>query len=214
METYIIADTHFDHPDILFHANRPWLKDGDRVNGRWVDKDIAAKRTEEMNNDMVERWNRVVTKRDRVIIIGDFAFKRHGRWVNVLNGKKIMISGNHDDMADLFKKQFTEYHEFGVDKIVNRQLITFCHYPMYTWDRKSEGAWCLFGHVHGRMPQGLPGPKNISGGLMLDMGADVWDYTPVHFDRVEKVMQEKRQALEEKGKTFKDPSCKRKGKTK
>ena len=45
-----------------------------------------------------DNWNKMVGKKDRVIIVGDFAFANHVKWANCLNGKKVLILGNHDNM--------------------------------------------------------------------------------------------------------------------
>ena len=44
--------------------------------------------TDKEYDALIENWNRKVSKRDTVIIVGDFAWERHGYFLNVLNGKK------------------------------------------------------------------------------------------------------------------------------
>ena len=202
MDIFFTADPHFDHPDILWHCKRPWLQDGDRVNGKWTDPGLEKKRVDEMNDALVERWNAVVGRKDRVYIVGDWAYKRHSRWVNACNGQKVLIAGNHDAMPEVAQKQFTEFHEFGVNKCLRKQFITMCHYPLRTWVEKNRGAWHLHGHTHGRMEFSCPG-DSVSGGLMMDVGADVWDYAPVSFEDLKQAMQVKRDAMAKRGRMFK-----------
>jgi calcineurin-like phosphoesterase family protein len=197
-EIFFSADLHFEHSNILKHCNRRWLREGDIVNGRWVCSQVAQDRTNEMNEALVDLWNSVVSKRDRVYILGDFAFKNHGKWINALNGKKVLILGNHDDMSAILRSQFSECHEFGVERNLQKQRVTMCHYPLRSWNRCMYGSWHLHGHCHGRMTLSRPGPSNIDGGLILDVGVDVWDYKPVSFEEIRKQMDIKKEAISSK----------------
>jgi calcineurin-like phosphoesterase family protein len=51
-----------------------------------------------MNKEMVEKWNAVVKPEDTVYYIGDFslAFSPVEVYTKLMNGKKVLISGNHD----------------------------------------------------------------------------------------------------------------------
>ena len=54
---YYIADLHLGHANIIRLSNRPY-------------KDV-----DEMDNDLINRWNSVITDTDDVYIIGDLIFK-------------------------------------------------------------------------------------------------------------------------------------------
>lgn len=80
---YMISDTHFgDAGAILKYEGRPF-KDG-----------------HEMNEQMIENWNRVVGAEDTVYHLGDFACGMDAGEITAilgrLNGHKILIAGNHD----------------------------------------------------------------------------------------------------------------------
>ena len=197
---------HFDHAGCILHDKRPYLKEGDlNDRGRWVSPEIKQARTDEMNADMVRIWNGVVSSKDFVYIVGDFAWRRHRRWIQELNGKKILIVGNHDKMPqddlDLFKPdwtvddmtwkealkvrlQFREVHQKLRRKICGQDM-TLVHEPARSWPSSVHGAWCLTGHCHGRMAETRP--NNASGGLILDVGWPVWG-RPISFDEVKKEM--------------------------
>ena len=79
--TFFTSDTHFGHANIIRLCNRPF-------------KDV-----EEMNEKLVENWNRVVPEDGTVFHLGDFAFGGSGLWNSViprLNGQIYLIIGNHD----------------------------------------------------------------------------------------------------------------------
>ena len=55
--------------------------------------------TEEMDEYMILRWNETVKPSDEVYILGDFSFAGAEPTAEILrrlNGKKILIIGNHD----------------------------------------------------------------------------------------------------------------------
>jgi len=170
--TFFTADTHFEHARILEHCNRPY----DTVT--------------EMNEDLVKRWNAIVKPNDIVYHLGDFAWRDHYKWINQLNGKVILITGNHDKMNVVAKEKFFEIHTF-LERKINGQEITLCHYPLSTFNKIWHGAWHLYGHVHGVRKERDDFPA-------CDVGVDVWDFQPVHFD----VIQDKMKDIKEFEKTF------------
>jgi calcineurin-like phosphoesterase family protein len=203
-KTFFVADTHFDHDDILKYtrATRPYPN------------------VDAMNEAMARVWNETVDNKDLVYIIGDFAFKNHRKWINGLNGKKVMLIGSHDDMPhdtmDLFLgdeawkaagyvqnkasaektwHQFREVHDSLIRR-VNGRMIHMYHWPLQSWQDKPKGAWHLHGHVHGRFAASLPGDARK--GLVLDVGWDVWK-RPVEFAEIKTVMDEKWRIMKQSG---------------
>ena len=73
---YFISDIHFYHEKIIEYANRPF-------------KDI-----EEMNNTLIDNWNKKVKLKDEVYILGDFSFGNKEQTLDLLdklNGRKYLI---------------------------------------------------------------------------------------------------------------------------
>ena len=56
MKRYVISDTHFNHSRILEYCQRPF----DNV--------------EEMNEVIINNWNKVINEDDIVYVLGDFCF--------------------------------------------------------------------------------------------------------------------------------------------
>lgn len=132
---FFTADTHFGHKNIIQFCNRPY------------------KTIEEMDEDLIRRWNLKVPKHGTVFHIGDFAFANKGRVaeiLNELNGEIILIKGNHDnrEIEPLFNDCYDLLELKVLDKV---QPITLCHYPMLAWNKSHYGAWMLHGHCHGTM---------------------------------------------------------------
>ena len=140
---YYIADLNF------FHG---------ALNDKMDRRGFAS--VEEMNEYMIEKWNKKVRKNDDVVIIGDLS------WGNVqetnallqrLKGKLYLVCGNHDRFVnnkemnpDRFKwiKHYAELSD-------NRRKVVLCHYPImcyngqYRVDEKGEPkTYMLYGHVH------------------------------------------------------------------
>lgn len=167
-KTYFTADTHFEHEAIRVHCGRPHMT------------------IDQMNDALVENWNSVVPKKGALVyILGDFAWKNHARWLHKLNGKKVLIKGNHDDMNqktyDLFR-EVTPLKDIKIEKV----KVTLCHYGMMSWNCSPWGAWHLYGHSHGRLPHK---------GLAMDVGVDCNNYTPVSWETIKKIMCEKADKL-------------------
>jgi calcineurin-like phosphoesterase family protein len=77
-----ISDPHFGHKNIIKYCNRPFLD------------------TEEMDNVIIENYNRTVQDDDLVFWLGDMFFCGSQRMDYIASrlrkGRKILIRGNHD----------------------------------------------------------------------------------------------------------------------
>lgn len=162
---YVTADTHFDHKNLVVknYCDRPWTD------------------LEEHNEMLVQNWNNTVTEKDTIVVVGDFAWKRPTYWLDRLNGNKILIRGNHDPKGQIKGFQFIK--DMWSAQIQNQHVI-FCHYQMQEWSRSYHGAWHLYGHSHGNA---VESPTKLS----FDVGIDVWDYKPVHWDQITEKMNDK-----------------------
>jgi calcineurin-like phosphoesterase family protein len=177
MERLFTADNHWGHYNIIKHCNRPWS-------------------IEDHDDALVARWNAVVSKRDIVYHLGDFAMfksipgvdrmKAYRKLRMRLNGKIHLVLGNHDRMSSEVYDTFTEVYPGLKEITIEKQKITLCHYPMRSWNCSFHGAWNLHGHVHGRM-------EGTKYGLIQDMGVDVpdWNYAPVPWETIKAKMETK-----------------------
>jgi calcineurin-like phosphoesterase family protein len=66
----------------------------------------------------------------------------------------------------------------------DHSLIVMCHYAMRVWNRSHRGAWMLYGHSHGSLP-------DDPGALSIDVGVDCHDYTPISHDDIGRIMAKK-----------------------
>ena len=145
---YYIADCHFWHEKLLTQMDhRPFES------------------VEQMNEVMIEKWNRKVRKNDDVVILGDFSWgngEQTNEILERLNGRKYLIVGNHD--LYLKDRKFQPDHFVWIREYAelrdNRRKVVLSHYPMVCYNgqyRKDEQgepkSWMLYGHVHDTQDQ-------------------------------------------------------------
>jgi len=136
---FLIGCTHFGHENMYKFLN----KDGTRVRHEFAD----AKQGDEA---MVERWNKTVQKGDKVYVLGDVAFhKTHLATIGKLNGSKILVKGNHDNL------QLAEYAKYFRDVRAYHRLVddlVLSHVPVHPqslWSERNNKYWInIHAHLH------------------------------------------------------------------
>lgn len=185
MTDWLTSDLHFGHTNIIEYSNRPYAN------------------VEQMNDDLVRRWNERVADNDEVWVLGDICLGRLEislMWVEQLKGIKHLVPGNHDRMFKCHGTKYAhacqKYLDAGfadvLDPIIRVKLpsrdVLACHFPYAGDSREGHedrfqdyrpadlGSYLLHGHTHGRWR------KN---GRMIDVGVDAWGGYPVSFDEVD-----------------------------
>jgi calcineurin-like phosphoesterase family protein len=165
---FLISDNHFTDYDgddnVISIFKRPY------------------KKSREMNDDMIRKWNETVRQEDTVFSIGDFAWTwdEFQNYANQLNGIKRFIMGNHDLEGDLKWNLNAKYHDvifpiMAFFAYKNRDFL-LVHDPADV--PKWWKGWVIHGHHHW-MPQYpfIDGKhKNIN------VACELVDYTPVDLD--------------------------------
>lgn len=139
---YYISDLH------LFHKNV--TRAGKGYDDRPFDN------PEEMNIVIKDKWNSKVNNGDVVYILGDMAMRGKQEnliaFVSTLNGHKVLVKGNHDDIRDQRYKQLFEeicdYKELNDTLDGENVKLILCHYPILMWKDQHRGSILLYGHVH------------------------------------------------------------------
>jgi len=157
MKYYITADFHFSHHNILKYCNRPFQN------------------APEMNQAMLERYNKLIKSDDVVFIAGDFAF--YDREIETLkkelNGNKIFIIGNHD------KKSKIKSIINSVQVEYKGKMINIVHNPGLA---NPNFKYNFCGHVH-NMFKFKKVHHTDKESYIVNVGVDVWDFQPVSFDK-------------------------------
>lgn len=135
MANYYIADLHLGHANVIRFDNRPF----DNI--------------DEMESEIVQRWNKRITPKDTVYIIGDFCWKTSNNWIPIiqkLNGSKVLIRGNHDPkhIDGNLRKLFDDVKDYK-EISDNGRRVSMCHFPVLFYNHShNPNSYMLCGHVH------------------------------------------------------------------
>lgn len=174
---WFTSDTHFGHGNIITYSKRPF------------------KTVEEMDEELINRWNERVGKGDLIFHLGDFLFKggreRMEEILSRLNGQIHLVKGNHDRDVDRYKNKFVWIKDLAEVKVPDdeaeegKQRIILCHYAMRVWKNSHHGSWHLYGHSHGSLREDMNSRS-------FDIGVDMNGYAPVSYEEVKERMRGKR----------------------
>ncbi len=152
---YLIANTHFNHNNIIKYCNRPF-------------KDI-----EEMNKSIINNWNSIVDKDDIVYHLGDFLLGDNiSDFVSKLNGKIYLVRGNHDG------KSINFYNNIGLEvaptKIrLDEYKIILSHRPLED-NQIPDDYINIHGHIHNAKLDG-----SFDSSKHKCVSVEVVDYRPI-----------------------------------
>jgi calcineurin-like phosphoesterase family protein len=179
---FVTSDLHFSHNNIIKYCNRPFQS------------------IEHMNSILTSNWNSKVSPDDTVYVVGDFFMGNKEDWPShraKLNGKIILVMGNHDTKGKLFTPEENKafMRECGVDETVDEFYLEshgliwwMAHYPPAGHDRHTDDRGyqrpkpsqkydvMLYGHVHSPNIYDVPGA--------LHVGCDAHGYTPRSMDEM------------------------------
>lgn len=155
---YFIADTHFGHENVIKYENRPF------------------KTVYEMNETIINNWNKTVKADDIIYHLGDFGFGNKTNLIEIglrLNGNKKLIVGNHD-----FKYSDTVLHRFGFNEVIRGTYILNNKYLLSHQPKKDINYINLFGHVHNAKDIKTFSQNSIC------LCVERWNYTPVSLEKI------------------------------
>jgi calcineurin-like phosphoesterase family protein len=146
-KNFYISDTHFHHERMA-----TW----ERLMAERRGEPYPFANEEERDAAIIARWNARIKKRDTVYILGDFSLSMSieacADILAGLNGKKILILGNHD-RANL--RGLPYLSRSGVVQVASYLEISdqghplvLSHYPILFWNGQHRGHILLYGHVH------------------------------------------------------------------
>lgn len=168
---YLTSDLHFFHARILEYCSRPFSS------------------VEEMNEHLIEQWNKYIQPSDIVYHLGDFAFTNYDNVVKILsrlNGEKYFILGNHDKKV-LRKNKESLLSSKLIKEFYNHKIIEdgghkflFWHYYEGWKEKFPDIDYLIHGHSHGTQD------FKIENGL--DVGVDskmiTSEYRPLHIEEI------------------------------
>jgi len=166
MRNWFSADTHFGHQNIIEYCTRPY-------------RDV-----DEMNQKLIENFNRLVQPNDVVFFLGDYLFHnspggkigegltiKAEEYIKALQGRWVFIKGNHDKSNGLKTCIEKVYIYFGGHR------ICLVHNPAEA-DPNCQLNFC--GHVH----TAWKFKKLTEGSDLINVGVDQWNYHPITFETI------------------------------
>lgn len=177
---FVTSDTHFGHARIIELCERPFQN------------------LEEMDRELIRRWNSVVGLEDTMLHLGDLALGQREYSIGLtaeLNGRKLIVPGNHDVF-------WSHYRASAKNKALNLELleragwevlpeqftarlddreVLISHFP-YEGDSHGEDRYAelrpvdtglplIHGHTHDT--------DHGARGLSFHVGTDAHEFTPV-----------------------------------
>ncbi|KKN85752.1 hypothetical protein LCGC14_0275570 [marine sediment metagenome] len=191
---WFTADQHFGHRNIIKFCNRPFES------------------VEEMDAEMIRRWNAVVEPGDAVYHLGDFTMEGYAYAKEIfaqLNGRvRILSLLWHHDRRWLKKAQTAPPHTQDKSYVHSQtfvrllppiEVITVANYADSRSTLKERPVKITLGHYpmasweasyHGAWHlHGHSHDQYHGGGFMLDVGVDGWAYAPVSLDEIRTYMK-------------------------
>jgi len=172
---FLVSDTHFGHKGVC-HFTR---NDG-------VTKLRPWDTPEEMDEEMVKRWNERVKPTDKVYHLGDVVINRKSLSImHRLNGDKVLIRGNHDIFKDEdYREHFRELRAYHV---MNGMILS--HIPLHP-DSLGRFGVNIHGHTHSNRVM-----TEVRGEYKIDVRyhcvcVEQTDFTPILFEDVLKRIKE------------------------
>lgn len=168
-DIWFTSDTWFFNEDIMKDLGRPFSHPLD------------------MNDYIVEKWNKKVNKRDIVYHLGNFGTgnkKETAQLIDRLNGRINLIVGSEDSNDNILSlRNKLASVNYRLDFRIDSWLITLNHYPQRFWKSQHEGSVHLYGYVCGTVPA-----DQYS--LCLDVSVDTThDYAPYNWEEIKTLMK-------------------------
>jgi calcineurin-like phosphoesterase family protein len=166
---FLVSDTHFGHAGVC-----RFLRDDGTKLRPWDNPD-------EMDEEMIKRWNETVRPNDKVYHLGDVVINRKAlKTLDRLNGDKVLIKGNHD----IFRlEEYTKYfRDIRGYHVMNGMILS--HIPVH------EASLGRFGtNIHGHLHANRVLRNDVKGVDFIDnryycVCVEQTDFAPILFEDV------------------------------
>jgi calcineurin-like phosphoesterase family protein len=175
---FLVSDTHFGHAGVC----RFMRADG-------VTKLRPWDSPEEMDEEMVRRWNERVRPTDKVYHLGDAVINRRALpTLARLNGDKVLIRGNHDIFRD---DEYREYfRELRAYHVMDGMILS--HIPVHA-DSLGRFGVNIHGHLHANRVRKARGVDARTGEVLYsdkidpryhNVCVETTDFAPILFEDV------------------------------
>ncbi len=175
---WVIADLHIGHAGVT-----KFLRDDGTPLRPWDTPD-------EMDKAIIERWNAVVGEFERVYVLGDVVInKRSLPTLTLLNGKKVLIAGNHDIfVAKSYLEYFDDVRGYKVIEGPDGPRAILSHIPIHE-QCVPRYKVNIHGHLHSNVIKSHYNSAYVGNGITPDpryicVSMEQVDFTPVDLDQL------------------------------
>jgi calcineurin-like phosphoesterase family protein len=200
MTIFFTSDLHAGHKNIIKYCNRPFAD------------------TDEMNHEIIRRWNAVVTDDDRIWVLGDVALgpiHESLEAIGQLNGRKYMVVGNHDrnfrggqrsggmepgEWDNIYRKYFVSIWQnvpWAMEYMNGNRPLAMSHFP-YDGDHTDKARYMEYRLpdrgvllIHGHTHSTDKFTRSEKGSPQVHVGMDAWNYVPVSTRQIEMLLKDK-----------------------
>ena len=189
-KVFFTSDLHIGHKNIIEYSHRPFSN------------------VEEMNETLIDNWNKTVPEDGIVFDLGDFAIGGSKVWNDALSrlkGKHYLIMGNHD--MKNYREGYAKYFEMVTQQMyiqVDDISIYLNHFPFLCFggpSREQHNVYAIHGHVHLEPQANGKDIKRVlqySFPTQYDVGVDNNGYKPVSFLEVKEIINDRINKFEQK----------------
>ena len=175
---FLVSDTHFGHAGVC----RFLREDGTKLRP-WDNP-------EEMDEEMIKRWNETVRPNDKVYHLGDVVINRKAlKTLGRLNGDKVLIKGNHDIFR--LNEYIPYFRDIRAYHVMNGMILS--HVPVHTESIARFGT-NIHGHLHANRvlmyAQFGHGANNIIDPRYFNVSVEQIDFRPILFEEAIKRIKE------------------------
>ena len=175
---FLVSDTHFGHAGVC----RFLREDGTKLRP-WDNP-------EEMDEEMIKRWNETVRPNDKIYHLGDVVINRKAlKTLGRLNGDKVLIKGNHDIFR--LNEYIPYFRDIRAYHVMNGMILS--HVPVHTESIARFGT-NIHGHLHANRvlmyAQFGHGAKNIIDPRYFNVSVEQIDFRPILFEEAIKRIKE------------------------
>lgn len=162
---FLTSDQHWGHANFLAFKDEQ---------GRLI-RPFAC--VEDIDLIMIDRWNKVVGKHDKVYHLGDVCFSLSvlERVMPQLNGVKVLIKGNHDQLK--LSQYAMHFKDVRASHRLDGMILTHIPIHPYLLDRAKAN---IHGHTHQNIVMNGDAPDQ----RYVNVCVEVRDYTPVDFEQI------------------------------
>lgn len=156
---FFTSDLHFGHTNLCLGLRQMSPIESDRL--------------------IIDNWNKVVTKKDLVYVLGDITMENQNiipQYIKQLNGRIIIVGGNHDT-----RECCEIYHQLGIPVLGCLKYKGFLctHVPAHPYEVQREHKQLFRGNIHGHIH--CNEDTNL-GPLYYNVNTELHNYTPIAFD--------------------------------